>query len=165
MLFWVFVVCCSSRSTVIFLIASKEIQKYDQRKFYLFSEKKHFQIWNSRWSLKKKSQKNLQFLFPYTKIAKQKKFAISKISNKKFRKIHYFANIKYKRNLRKYCEKNLRRDIFVKRKIVTKNSIKKMLTEKKFVEKNFRKKNLSKNKNWDNWFISMRQYENYQNCE
>ena len=36
--------------------ASKEIQKYDQRKLYFFSEKKHFQIWHSRSSLKKKSQ-------------------------------------------------------------------------------------------------------------
>ena len=68
---------------------------------------------------------------------KTKKFAISKISNTKFRKIHNFANIKYKRNSRKYCEKNLRRNIFVKRKIFTK---------KKFVEKNFRKKNFSKKK-------------------
>ena len=35
-------------------------------------------------------------------------------------KIHYFANIKYKRNSRKYCEKNLRRNILVKRKIFAK---------------------------------------------
>ena len=37
--------------------AGKEIQKYDQRKLYFFSEKNHFQIWHSRSSLKKKSQK------------------------------------------------------------------------------------------------------------
>ena len=72
MLFWIFLVRCSSRSTAIFLILSKEIQKYDQRKFYFFSEKKNFQIWYSRSSLKKKSQKKLAIFFPYTKIAKQK---------------------------------------------------------------------------------------------
>ena len=42
-----FSVCAVHRDTVIFLIVSKEIQKYDQRKFYFFSEKKHFQIWYS----------------------------------------------------------------------------------------------------------------------
>ena len=118
MLFWIFLVRCSLRSTVIFLIVSKEIQKYDQRKFYFFSEKKHFQIWYSRSSLKKKLQKKLHF-FPYTKIAKQK-FAISKISNKKFRKIHYFSNIKYNKN------------IFVKRKIFAKKKFdKKSVPQKK----------------------------------
>ena len=67
--------------------------------------------------------------------------AITKISNKKFRKIHYFTNIKNKRNLRKYCEKNLRRNIFVKRKIFAKKKFdKKNFHQKKFVEKNFRKK-------------------------
>ena len=72
MLFWIFLVRCSSRSIVIFLIVSKEIQKYDQRKFYCFSKKKNFQIWYSRLSLKKKSQKKFTISFPYTKIAKQK---------------------------------------------------------------------------------------------
>ena len=72
MLFWIFLVRCSLRSTVIFLIVSKEIQKYDQRKFYFFSEKKHFQIWYSRSSLKKKIAKKFTIFFPYTKIAKQK---------------------------------------------------------------------------------------------
>ena len=146
---------CSSRSIVIFLIVSKEIQKYDQRKFYFFSEKKNFQIWYSRSSLKKKNSKKNFFaiFFPYTKIAKQKA---------KFHKIHYFANIKYKRNSRKYCENNLRRNIFVKRKIFTKkNSIIKIFNKKKnlyqkiFVKKifrtkkfetNFRKKNFSRKK-------------------
>ena len=73
MLFWIFLVRCLSRSIVLFLIVSQEIQKYDQRKFYFFSEKKHFQIWYSRSSLKKKSQKKIyNFFFSYTKIAKQK---------------------------------------------------------------------------------------------
>ena len=71
MLFWISLVRCSSPSIVIFLIVSKKIQKYDQRKFYFFSEKKHFQIWYS--SLKKNYKKNLQFFFPYIKTAKQKK--------------------------------------------------------------------------------------------
>ena len=76
-----------------------------QRKFYFFSEKKHFQIWYSRSSLKKKSRKKFTIFFPLHQNRKTKKFPISKISNKKFRKIHYFANIKYKRNSREYCEK------------------------------------------------------------
>ena len=138
---------CSSRSIVIFLIVRKEIQKYDQRKFYFFSEKKHFQIWYSRSSLKKKSQKKFTIFFSVHQNCKTKKFAISKISNKKFRKIHYFANIKYKRNSRKYCENNLRRNIFVNRKIFgKKNSIIKTFTKKNFVEKNFGKKKLEKKK-------------------
>ena len=83
----------------------------------------------------KKSQKKIYNFFSVHQNCKTKKFAINKIPNKKFRKIHYFANIKYKRNSRKYCEENLRRNIFVKRKIFTK---------KKCVEKNFRKKNFSK---------------------
>ena len=78
---------------------------------------------------------------------KTKKFAISNISNKKFRKLHYFANIKYKRNSQKYCEKNLCKNIFVKKKIFAKkNSIKKIFTKKKFVEKKFRKKIVRKKK-------------------
>ena len=64
---------------------------------------------------------------------KTKKFAISKILNTKFCKIHYFANIKYKRNSQKYCGKNLRN--FCE---------KKNFRQKKLVEKNFRKKNVSK---------------------
>ena len=161
MLFWIFLVRCSSRTIVIFLIVSKEIQKYDQRKFYFFSEKEHFQIWFSRSSLKKKSQKKFTIFFSVHQNFKTKKFAIRKMSNKNFRKIHHFANIKYKRNSQKYCEKNLRRNIFVKRKIFAKkNSIIKILTKKKFVEKNFRKKHFSKKKfeksfrnNFGNFFI------------
>ena len=56
------------------------------------------------------------------------------MSNEKFRKIHYFANIKYKRNSQKYYEK----------KFSPKNTIKNFSPKKKFVEKNFRKENLSK---------------------
>ena len=121
---------------------------YDQRKFYCFSEKKNFQIWYSRSSLKKKSQKKFTIFFSVHRNCKTEKLAMSKISNKKFRKIHYFANIKYKRNLRKYCEKNLRRNISMKRKIFAKkNSIIKIFTKKKFVEKNVRKKIRMKCKN------------------
>ena len=144
-LFWIFLVRCSSRSIVIFLIVSKEIQKYDQTKFYFFSEKKHLQIWYSRSSLKKKSQEIFTIFFSVNQNCKTKKFAISKISNKKFRKIHYFANIKYKRNSRKYCEKNIRRNIFVKRKnFAKKNSIIKIFTKKEFAEKKLVEKKNSK---------------------
>ena len=44
MLFWIFLVRCSSRSIVIFLIVSKKIQKYDLGKFYFFPEKKSFKF-------------------------------------------------------------------------------------------------------------------------
>ena len=69
MLFCIFSVRCSSRNTIIFLTVSKEIQKDNQRKFYFFSEKEHFQIWYSRSSLKKKLQKKFPIFFSYTKIA------------------------------------------------------------------------------------------------
>ena len=122
MLFWIFLVRCSLRSTVIFLIVSKEIQKYDQKKFYIFSQKKHFQIWYSRSSLKKKIAKKITIFFRTPKL-QNKKFAISKISNTKFRKIHYFANIKYNKN------------IFVKRKIFAKKKFdKKCSPKKKFLK-------------------------------
>ena len=74
-----------------------------------------------------------------------KKIRNKKNLDKKFHTVHYFANIKYKRNSRKYCEKNLPRNIFAKRKIFAKkNSIKKIVAKKKPEEKNFRKKNFSK---------------------
>ena len=66
---------------------SKEIQKYDQRKFYLFSEKKNFQIWYSRSPLKKKSQKKCTIFFHVHPNYKTKKIAISKIFGKKIEKI------------------------------------------------------------------------------
>ena len=67
-----------------------------------------------------------------------------KLQNKKIRNEQNFK----KKKFAKYCEKNLRRNIFVKRKIFAKeNSMIKIFTKKKkFVEKNFRKKNLSKEK-------------------
>ena len=68
----IFLVRCSSRNIVIFLIVSKEIQKYDQRKFFFFSEKKHFQIWYSRSSLKKKSQEIFTIFFSVNQNWKQK---------------------------------------------------------------------------------------------
>ena len=99
----------------------------------------------------KKTQKKFKFFFRTPKL-KNKKVAISKISNTKFRKIHYFANIKYKRNSQKYCEKNLRRNIVVKRKIFAKkNSIKKIFAKKKFVEKKKFEKNFENN--FGNFFI------------
>ena len=83
----------------------------------------------------KKIAKKIYNFFSVHQNCKTKKFAVSKISNKKFRKIHYFAKIKYKRNPRKYFEKNLRRNIFVK---------KKNFRRKKFDKKIFTKKNLQK---------------------
>ena len=71
MLFWIFLMHCSSRSTIIFLIVSKEIQKYDQKKFYFFSEKKPFQIWYSRSSLKKKLQKEFTIFSRTPKLQKK----------------------------------------------------------------------------------------------
>ena len=135
---------CSSRSTVIFLIVSKEIQKYDQRKFYFFSEKKHFQIWYSRSSLKKKSQKKCT-IFSVHQNCKTKKFAISKISNKKLRKIHYFANIKYKRIRENIVKKSLQKYFCDKKNFRQKKFDKKNFHQKKkCIEKNYRKKNSKK---------------------
>ena len=147
-LFWIFLVRCSSRSIVIFLIVSKEIQKYDQRKFYFFQKRNIFKFGIHVYRRKKNRKKNLQFFLSVDQNSKTKKFAISKLSNKKFRKIHYFAKIKYKRNSRKYCEKNLRRNIFVERKknFAKKKFDKKIFTNKKFVEKIFVKKNFAKKK-------------------
>ena len=119
MLFWTFLVCCSSRSTVIFLIVSKEIQKYDQRKLDFFQKRNISKFGIHIPRCKKIANKIYNFFFRTLKL-QTKKFAISKVSNKKFHKIHYFANIKYKRNSRKNSEKNLRRNIFVKRKILAK---------------------------------------------
>ena len=118
MLFWIFLVRCSLRSTVIFLIVSKEIQKYDQRKFAFFQKRNIFKfgIHVHRW--KKNCKKNLQFFFRTLKL-QNKKFAISKISNKKLRKIHYFVNIKYNKN------------ILVKRKIFAKKKFEKKMFPKK----------------------------------
>ena len=63
MLFWIFLVRCSSRSTIIFLIVSKEIQKYDQRKFYFIQKRNifKFSIHFRRW--KKNRKKSLHFFF------------------------------------------------------------------------------------------------------
>ena len=75
MLFLIFLVRCSSRSTVIFLIVNKEIQKYDQRKFYFFFQKRNifiFGIHVHRW---KKNRKNIYNFFFHT----------SKLQNKKIR--------------------------------------------------------------------------------
>ena len=49
----------------LFQIVRKEIQKYDKRKFYFFSEKKHFQNRYSRSSLKKKNAKKIKNVFFY----------------------------------------------------------------------------------------------------
>ena len=147
MLFWIFLVRCSLRSTVIFLLVSKKIQKYDHRKFYFFSEKQNFRIRYSRSSLKKKSQKKFTIFFSVHQNCTTKKIEISKISNKKFRKIHYFANIKYKRNLRKYCKKNLLRNIFVKREIFAKKNSMKIFAEKKIGRKIFSYKKFFEKKN------------------
>ena len=89
----------------------------------------------------KKIAKKIYNFFSVHQNGKTKKIRNKQnFEKKKFLKIHYFANIKYKRNSRKYCEKNLRRNIFVKRKIFAKkNSIIKIFTKKEFVEKNFRK--------------------------
>ena len=103
-LFWSFLARCSSRSIVIFLIVSKEIRKYDQRKFYFFQKRNIFKfgIDIHRW---KKNRKKIAIFFSVHQNCKTKKFATSKILNRKFRKIHYFANIKYKRNSRNIVKK------------------------------------------------------------
>ena len=77
----IFLVRCSSRSIVIFLIVSKEIQKYDQRKFYFFCRKETFLNMVFTLIAEKQSQKKLTIFFPYTKIVKQKSQAKFRITN------------------------------------------------------------------------------------
>ena len=104
---------------------NSELKKLKVRseKILLFFRKEKFSNSVFTFIAKKKLQNKIYNFFSVHQNCKTKKFA-RKISNKKFRKIHYFANIKYKRNSRKYCENNLRRNIFVKRKIFAKkNSI------------------------------------------
>ena len=132
MSFWIFLVRRSSRSTAIFLIVSKEIQKYDRQNFIFFQKRNIFKFGIQN--------------------CKTKKFAISKISNKKFRTIHYFTNIKYKRNSRKYVlsKKSLQKYFCEK-----KNFRQKKMDKKIFVKKICRKKTFEKNflNNFCNFFI------------
>ena len=72
MLFWIFFVRCSSRNIIFLIVSGKEMQKYDQRKFYFFSEMKHFEICYSRSSLKKKIAKKIyNFSFRTPKLQKK----------------------------------------------------------------------------------------------
>ena len=87
-----------------------------------FRKKKTFSNEVFTFIAEKKIAKKIYNFFPVHQNCKTKKLAISKISNEKFRKINYFANTIYKINSRKYCEKTLRRNIFVKRKIVVKKN-------------------------------------------
>ena len=137
MLFWIFLVRCSSRSIVIFLMVSKKNPKVRSEKILLFFRKEKLSNLVFTFIAEKKSQKKFSIFFSVHQNCKTKTFAISKISNKKFRKIHDFANIKYQRNSRKYCENNLRRNIFVKRKIFAK---------KKFDNINFHQKKICRKK-------------------
>ena len=130
MLFWIFLMCCSSRSTTILLFFRKET--FSNLVFTFVAEKK--------------IAKKFTIFFSVHQNCKTKKFSISKISNKKFREIHYFANTKYERNSQKYFAKNLGRNIFVKRKIFAKKKFDKQKFHQKkiFVKKNFSKKNRKK---------------------
>ena len=82
--------------------------------------------------VEKKIAKKIYDFFSVDQNCKTKNFAIRRISNKKFRKIHYFANIIYKRNSRKYCEKKSSQKHFCE---------KKNFRQKKFDKKICRKKN------------------------
>ena len=67
---------CSSRSTIIFLIVSKEIQKYDQRKFY-FCQKRNifkFGIHVHRWKKNCKIPENIVKKIFVKKICRKIKF-------------------------------------------------------------------------------------------
>ena len=63
MLFWIFLARSSPRNTIIFLIVNKEIEKYDQRKFYFFQKRNIFKfgIPVHRW--KNNRKKSFQFFF------------------------------------------------------------------------------------------------------
>ena len=72
--------------------------KVRSEKILLFSRKETFSNLVFTFIAEKKIAKKIKIFFSVHQNCKTKKFTISKISNKKFRKIHYFANIKYKRN-------------------------------------------------------------------
>ena len=116
------------------------IQKYDQRKFYFFSEKKHFQFWYSRSSLKKKSQKKFTIFFSYTKIAQRKNSQQAKFRIKNSAK--YI--ISQKSNTKEIGEnivKKIFAEIFLwKEKFSPKQFDKNIFTKKKFIEKKCKKK-------------------------
>ena len=95
------------------VVRCKEIQKYDQRKFFFVFRKETSSHLVFTFIAEKKIAKRIYNFFSVHQNCKAKKLAITKISNKKFRKIHCSANIKYKQNSRKYSEKNLHRNIFV----------------------------------------------------
>ena len=82
MLFWIFLVRCSSRSIVIFLIVSKEIQKYDQRKFYLF----YIYIISQTSNTKEIRENILKKIFAEIFLWKEKIFTKIKFVEKNFRK-------------------------------------------------------------------------------
>ena len=110
-----------------------QISKSTIRENFTFLRKETFSNLVFTFIAEKKSKKKFTIFFSVHQKCKTKKFAISKISDKKFRKIHYFANIKYKRNSRKYCEKNLCRNIFVKKKKFSKKKFEKNLKIKNFL--------------------------------
>ena len=106
MLFWIFLVRCSSRSIVINLIVSKEIQKYDQKKFYFFSiffrtpklpNKKIRNFANIKYkgnSRKYCAKKNFRQKNSIIKIFTKKKFVENNFRKKKiFEKKIFFSNV------------------------------------------------------------------------
>ena len=105
----------------------KKNPKVRSEKILLFFRKETFSILVFTFIAEKKIAKKIYNFFFLHQNCTTKKFATSKISNKKFRKIHYFANIKYKRNSRKYCEK-------------------KNFRQKKFDKKNFHQKKICRKK-------------------
>ena len=73
MLFWIFLVRCSSRSTVIFLIVRVKKSKSTIRENFTFFQKRNivkFGIHVHHW--KKNRKKNLQFFFRTPKLQNKK---------------------------------------------------------------------------------------------
>ena len=112
MLFWVFLVRCSSRRIVIFLIVSKEIEKYDQRKFYFFSEKTIFKfgIHVHRW--KKKIAKKIYNFFSVHQNCKIKNSQKAKFRIKIFAKYNILQTSNAK-EIRENIVKKIFAEIFL----------------------------------------------------
>ena len=118
MLFWILLVHCSSRSIVIFLIVSKEIQVRSEKILLFFRKETFLQL---LFTFIAKKNRNKIF-FSVDQNCKTKKFAIRTISDK------YFAKYIISHTSKKFAK------ILWKEKFSPKKFDKKIFGKKKFFE-------------------------------
>ena len=111
MMFWIFLVRCSSRSIVIFLIVSKEIQKYDQRKLF---RKEIFLNLEFTFIAKKKSQKKFTIVFSVHQNCKTNKIAIRKFRVKNFAQ-YIISQTSNTKEIRENIVRKIFAEIFLRR--------------------------------------------------